>query len=642
MNKGVAHPLTSTVHGITPGAVRVEGVEITQAIQDMNHSVTLVAGKVTVVRVYVSRPSGTDIKVSGEIAVRRTPTGPAKLVPSLNTAKLKSAQTVKLRSMREDVSLSLNFLLPPELTTEGQIHVQVGTLKDAATGAPVTCEGCGGAGVSVSFIAASPLRVKLIRLRYRTPTQPNTHLASAADVALIKSWLKRAYPVAEVASSVSTVDANFSPPFDKEDPETGESNDCNDANAQVSAIRNLDISGNADRRTHYYGLVADSGGFMRGCANAIPAAANPAAVASGPCGPSDFGWDTDGSYGDWYTAHELGHTLGRKHIGACSQTSDDPSYPFPKGQLSKADGAFVGLDVGDSALNLPMVALPGTKWHDVMSYCERQWLSSYTYEAIRKRLLKENALGAGPVPEEEDESSVSANEMAADELEMKMDAGQFINVVATVNLTRGTGKIKYVNPVAAVLVPKEEPDSPVLIRVRSAAGQVLQEYYAGVKLNTCEEPNKDRKGIVDVALPRQVEAASLELLVGDQVVDTFRPGAAPPPLSNVRRRQLEEDETAAVGLGTSEDAVSLEWDAGFTEDEGAEGDAAAGNLTYNVQVSTDGGQTWQTVAVGLPSPTATIDRGQFEDADKVMVRVIATNGFENSVVTSDEMPVEKL
>jgi hypothetical protein len=564
------------------------------------------------------------------------------LVPALNTTELKSGPAVNLRSMREDVRLSLNFLLPPELTTAGKIFVQLATVKDAATGAPVTCSNCSGPASSFSFVTASPLRIKLIRLRYKTTSPAGTHIASATDLALINSWLKRAYPVAEVISSVSTVDANFGPPFDRENPVTHESNDCNDANAQVSAIRNLDISGNADKRTHYYGLVADSGGFMRGCANAIPAGANPAAVASGPCGPGDFGWDTDGSYGDWYTGHELGHTFGRKHIGACGETPDDPAYPFPKGQLSKADGAFVGLDVGDAALNLPMVALPGTMWHDVMTYCQRQWLSSYTYEAIRKRLLKEDALGAGPVPVEEDEGPAPAEILAADELEVRMDAGQFINMVATVNLTRATGKIKYVNPITTALVSKEDPESPVLIRLRSPTGQVLHEYHAAVKLNTCEEPEKDRKGIVDVALPRDPTAASLELLIENQLVDTFRPGAAPPPLSNLRRRELEEDETAPVGVGASEDAVSLEWDAPVADDEGAEGEAATSPVTYNVQVSTDGGRTWQTVAVGLTTPTATIDRGEFQDAASVIVRVIATNGFDNTVVTSDEMPVEKM
>ena len=637
MRRGVAHPRKSTLAGVAPGEVRVEGIEITQAIQDMNHSVTLVAGKATVVRVYLSRPSGTNIKVRGEIAVRRTPGGPAQMVPSLDTVQLKSGQAADLRAMREDVRFSLNFRLPPALTAEGKIFVQLVALKNAATGALVTCIGCE-AVVNVSFKASSPLRIKLIRLRYKTTNPPATHVASAADLALIKSWLRRAYPVPEVVSAVSTVDANFGPPFDLEDPVTEEtSNDCDDANAQISAIRNLDISGNGDKRTHYYGLVADSGGFMRGGANVIPASANPAAVASGPCGPDDFGWDKDGSYGDWYTGHELGHTFGRKHIGICGETADDPAFPFADGQLSDADGRFVGLDVGDPTLSVPMAALPGTQWHDVMTYCQKQWLSSYTYEAIRRRLLKEDALGAGPVPAEEDEGIAPSEVIAADELEVRMEAGEFINVVATVNLTRKTGKIKYVNPVSSVLVPKDEPDSPVMIRVRSADGGVVAEHRAPVKLNTCLEPNKDRKGLVDVALPRRREAATLELLIDEQLVDTFRAGGAPPIPSNLRRRELAEDETAPPRVGTSEDALSLEWDAPVSEDEG--GEHAAGNLTYNVQASTDGGRTWQTLAVGLTEPTTTIDQGEFQDAGSVMLRIIATNGFDSSVMTSDEMPL---
>ena len=79
------------------------------------------------------------------------------------------------------------------------------------------------------------------------------------------------------------------------------------------------------------------------------------------------GWDFDGTYGDWYTGHELGHTFGRKHPGFCGETHDDPAYPFVAGQLSNADDAYVGFDVGDASFGLTMTALPGTDWHDVMT-----------------------------------------------------------------------------------------------------------------------------------------------------------------------------------------------------------------------------------------------------------------------------------
>ena len=72
-------------------------------------------------------------------------------------------------------------------------------------------------------------------------------------------------------------------------------------------------------------------------------------MASGPTGPSTFGWDSDGSYGDWYGGHELGHTFGRFHAEFCG-ASGGAAYPFPNGQLSDADEAYVGIDVGDPAL----------------------------------------------------------------------------------------------------------------------------------------------------------------------------------------------------------------------------------------------------------------------------------------------------
>ena len=35
----------------------------------------------------------------------------------------------------------------------------------------------------------------------------------------------------------------------------------------------------------------------------------------------------------------------------------------------------MGWDAGDAALGVPMAALPGVTWRDVMTYCENQWMS---------------------------------------------------------------------------------------------------------------------------------------------------------------------------------------------------------------------------------------------------------------------------
>ena len=374
-----------------PYALSLDGIEATQSIQDMTQSVPLVANKTTVVRVYLSYSLSPPVTVSGQLALRTSSSGPAVFVASTSTVVLDPAQMGQLDAKRQNMQLSLNFVLPANHTNDGPLFISLAGVTDVNTGVAFGIVHLG-ATLTVSFTARPPLRIRLFGMRYQSGTPPVTYIPSALDFGLINSWLNRAYPVAQVISSQAIVDATAAPPFT-----------CNQINAQLAAIRALDMSGGADKRTHYFGLVSDGGFFMRGCSG-VPSTPDPSAVGAGPTGPATWGWDFDGSYGDWYTGHELGHTFGRNHPikgKECSGTSYsavDPNYPFFSGQLANADDAFVGFDVGDPAFNLPMAALPGTVWHDVMSYCPNEWLSSYTYEGILDRLVAENTLGAGATP----------------------------------------------------------------------------------------------------------------------------------------------------------------------------------------------------------------------------------------------------
>ncbi len=61
----------------------LDAMEVTQAIQDLQQSVTLIAGKTTVIRVYVNGASGPVTGVSGTLTVLRTLNGPRVTVTSL-------------------------------------------------------------------------------------------------------------------------------------------------------------------------------------------------------------------------------------------------------------------------------------------------------------------------------------------------------------------------------------------------------------------------------------------------------------------------------------------------------------------------------------------------------------------------------
>jgi len=614
----------ASAFGDTAGLLSVDGIEVTQAVQDMGHTVPLIAGKATVVRAYLSRPEGGVVTVRGEISVRRSPTGTPHKVPSLDTARVSPTQNGRLRTKRHDLRLSLNFRLPASLTTAGRAFVQISSLTDAATGQPLACADCADTQVEVRFVEAAPLRVRLIKLRYHTAGNPDGHQPRSQDVALFRSWLGRAYPVSRVVFSQATVDTKIKPPF----PETL----YNKTNAQLTAIRRQDVSNGTDQRTHYYGMVFDAGldeNFFRGGASALPDVPDPTAVATGPTGsPNEGGWDTDGSYGDWYGGHELAHTFGRLHPGYCDDnTRDDKKFPFDDGKISDPDAAFVGFDVGDESLGIPMQALPGYIWHDVMTYCQPQWLSSYTYDAIRLRLLAEDALGPTPAPDAFGFAADGEALVRANDLEVNMASGDYISVVAEVNLTDRTGKILYVNPVARALSPAGSGAPGFELRLLDAAGQALGSYPAPVKLNACADPAEDRTGLVDAVVPAHPAARQLELLFEGQLLDTFRAGGGAPAVSNLRRE------------AATDSALSLAWDG--ADESAAEGDAAASNVTYNVQVSTDEGRTWQTVAVGRTSPDATIDRTQFEPGDRVTVRVVATDGFNNTVAETETFSVDE-
>ncbi len=580
-------------------SVRMEGIEVTQAIQDMQHSVALVARKRTVVRVYLAWGFAflPEIFVQGEL-LARSGSGELFTVSSANQPLLRANS---LRTMRHDASLSLNFILPAELTAAGDWEFSLSSLV-ASFGslevAPRTLVR------RVSFVNAAPLRLRVLGVRYSMGSPPVQFTPSDDDFKLLFSWLRRAYPVAEVVALGALIDISPSAP---------EPFDAGHVNAQLAAIRALDVSAGADRRMHYYGLVSDGGFFMRGRAAGV--------IACGPTGSPrpalGGGWDNDGSYGDWYCGHELGHTFGRHHPGSCEKEShDDPIYPFANGQLANDDDSFCGFDSGDPALGLPPAALPGTVWHDVMTYCERQWLSSYTYEGIRLRLADENEPAApgggssGGVPDGGfPQGAPMGTTVGLPE--------NLISVVARVNLSRKEGQIRYVHPVAGGDVEGTVSASPVALVLKTETGELLHEFPVAVKLDSDRDEHADETGLVDAVVATGPEARQIELVIGEKTADTFRAGGPAQPIRDVRRSE-------------GPTAMGLSWEI----------DAAAGEgMSYSVQASTDEGQTWFTLAVGLKTARFTFDPKQFPGTRRIHIRILATNGFTQTVAPSEVFEV---
>lgn len=604
-----------------PPALTCDGIEVTQVVQNMTHDVPLIAGKATVARVYLSVQTPEFAELRGTLTAR-SPAGHGVwlAIPSLGTVTLDPSDNGNLRKKREDLSKSLNFLLPPEVTTAGACEMKLNTLElvDGAQALAVPA----GAARTVEFGQSPPLRLHLVGIRYQTGVAGTTHEPRPLDFALIRSWLQRAYPVAEVVWSQITMDSPKTWPFA-----------ATDINGFLRGLRKKDLLAGVDQRTHYFGLVFDGGGtnFMRGQASGIPSDADPATVASGPTGAANFGWDFDGSFGDWYTGHELGHTFGRFHAEFCN-AQGGAAYPYDSGQLSNADGEFVGFDSGDAGRGLPMRALPGVDWHDLMTYCDNQWLSSFTYTGIQRRLLDEDSLPA------------SATAPAGPGGLIAMTPGGIIHVIATVNLTTATGHLQHVTAYPEATLEAGPgaglggvAPAAFSLRLSNSNGEPLAEYPARVIPDACREPGDDETGIIDAAIPNDMAATTLDLLLNGALLDTFTSAAPAMPAADIRAMG-----GGAAGLVDDEAATPtapvLTWtDPAREFGAGPQGIVAvAGQApTYTVELSVDGGHTWRTIGFGLPHPQVTVDPALLIGAATVQIKVTTTDGFtsESSIAT---------
>lgn len=607
---GPVPPPTPVAFGpVSAPTLTCDGMEVVQVVQDLGHTVPLIAGKDTIVRAYLNTGGfASAFSVRGVLMASHSSTSSIWTpIPSLGAAQLNPANDGNVSAARIDIQKSLNFRLPKELTAEGSIHLVLKDLEATIQGTSFKYSTVSGASqVSVPFQTSGPLRVHAIGLRYHVDADESTkYEPSFLDFALMRSWLGRAYPVASVEWSQATIDAPWAWEFRPEQ-----------VNAYLRALRQQDVQNGVDHRTHYYAMVADGGGFLRGLASGLPQTPDPSTVACGPAGSNTWGWDNDGSYADWYGSHELGHTFGCFHAEFCG-AGGGRSFPYPNGQLSNSDLKFVGLDVGDPDRQIPMQALRGDQWHDVMTYCTNQWVSDFTYNNLLKRITLENDLAAGPTPGTSAGPTPGGSGMSSKQ----------VHVIATVNLTKKTGQIQHVTPTnSGGSRPVDPAPSHVTLRCLRADGTVIAETPAPLHLSPCHDDGEDETGIVDAVLPVSQDMTKLELLLNGHVLETYQHKAAPVQSPNNIEAFIPNVPFPAPGKVNLPERPVIRWN------DPNPGVFVIGDPipTYMVQTSIDDGKTWKTVGIGLTNPEVSLDRGMMAGAAKVLVRITTTIGFESS------------
>jgi len=602
--------------------VVVDDIEVTQAVQDLNNSVRLAAGKRTYVRVHARTTSG-DFRTFATLEVNDG-VNSATLYPQNPGAHV----VLRPNPDREVVDHAFLFQIPTSFTQEGPLVVRA-DVNPVVSGwrtsryPPETDDTNNFLTTSVSFEEVPRLGVIMYRGSYTLDDTGTTvtHTTPVTDLYQARSWIKRAFPLSDVWMTVrannfgeGTLDPDD--PGDLIDPSSGSVNNW------LKGKRTADLSDDSwyedyvgdESEIRYYAMLTNSGGFMRGAMGSR--------VGSGPTGPA-ANWDPDGIFGDWYAGHEIGHSLGRAHVdgdtggadGGCGgEEGTDDDYPHNRGYISTdttGDDALFGFDIGTDFQTYGLIPQDlrtyDARWRDVMTYCAPQWVSDYTYEGVMDH-LQDNVTPLG----------AAATMGAADTEEIDR-----LMVIGTIDRETGATELMplFVIPDAQDVEPRT-PGAYAIVLRGSGGGELARYPFTPDEMRSGPDnpaggstPPVDLLSISEL-VPHVDGTVQVDVVGPSGLLTTVSAGAAAPSVSV----------TSPDGGETfSGDVVPVSWTAS---------DADGDDLVFNVQFSADNGATWEMVAQGITENSVAIPRENVASTSQGRFRVWASDGIHTSRDTS--------
>ncbi len=441
------------------GDLVLDGIEVTQAVQNPQNNVHLVAGRPTILRIYANTRDFNRAVSNVKISVKASSPGATILSDSPKTYYA----TVPLSSSRADYNSSINIALPATwLTGSMDLTVQLNpesTIRESNNKNNSITQ-------HLVFNPVPTLRVKIIPILYHHV--PDGHIYAAPTKDMVSDWIKRTYPI-------SNIELTWHAPYTF----SGDLTTFADFSKLLNEITTVKSTEGAPASQVYYGLVPTRDGtsawFYGGYAG-LGWVGSRAAI----------GLDYEDQTSQ-LAAHEIGHNLGALHT-PCDVTSGlDANYPYPDGTIGQ-----YGLDVTSG-----MVYNPSYK--DVMSYCNPKWISDYTYEKLYAGQVQSGA-------------STQMSITAADPASGGSQRGLLVraNVVAN-----------GVELLPAYVIPGQvrEASEPgeYLVEVLGEQGEIIAQ--APVRAYQAMEPGEGQVTAIHamIALPGQ-PAARLRLLKGGQVL----------------------------------------------------------------------------------------------------------------------------
>jgi hypothetical protein len=580
--------------------LQVDAIEVTQAIQCKDNpncpdnAVPMIAGKMTFARVY--------IKVSG--STQDIPNVSARAVAKVGGQQLTAwpinpTITAKLIPDRAQFNDTLNFYLYG-VSSSGTLEVEVnpfGTIPESNyTNNKKT--------VNLNFVTTPPLRIVPIWIYYTAGGQKE--IVDWSMPGNLQGYLKKVLPVGDIQWYVP-----FFPVLKWDQAIGPDQASWSTLLAKINDLRNKNSSLPPD--AHWYGMIPFK--MPQGSISGLGYKPGYAAIGRVPVHHENLEDAADNA------AHELGHNFGRQHA-PCGVDDPDFSYPYPEAIIGDY-GWDWNFAAGGKVPSYPDGYVVPKSSYDLMSYCQDEWVSEYTYRAILS-YRGSTAATAGNAPDDRKAAQMESLQRSSTQLQPYLFASGAIGPSGA-----------SLDPWSILERPASSHDGPgagpYQLRLIAGNGSTLFERRFDVQVTThsllpgtTSLETQDDSLLFYEILPWHPDTARVQVWQGGQLLAERAVSPHAPAVELVSPQGGE--------LWLPDEQYRLAWHAS---------DLDSDALWFDVAFSRDGGETWEVIATRLQESEVLVRGDQFPGTENARVRVYASDGVRTSVATSAAFAVAR-